>query len=222
MTLEEYAARQAQSQQEVQQTQEPLTVEQVAAKLDAEKLHSLTAQLQEAIEGKEAPAAMLARITGVVFGTRSAEAAAVEKLTSADYGGQEMLLSCIWTRRKLLKQQLRLLQAQEKTIADELETLEGQEQDLIDGKAYAAALDAALIETLTYSREINTEQPEVLQATMIQKLEYLYDRCKGKPAAMGLLYGCVAELVRRGYRARTDRQQAFDDIKERIAAAIAS
>ena len=219
MNLEQYAAQQAQEPQQAPQTQETLTVEQVAAKLDAERLSSLMAQMQEAIEEKTAPAAMLEAITGAMFGTSSPQAAAVAAIIDADKhpGGHELALADIRQRRKMLKQQAKQLEEQAKAIADELAKLDESERALTREKAEAEALDNALIETLTFCKGLDP------QRDMLKELETLYTRHHGNPAAMGLLYGSIEELTRQQYSAgRLDliQQQEFISMKERIAAAI--
>lgn len=219
MNLEQYAAQQVQEPQQAPQTQETLTVEQVAAKLDAEKLSSLMAQMKEAIEEKTAPAAMLEAITGAMFGTSSPQAAAVAAIIDADKhpGGHELALADIRQRRKMLKQQAKQLEEQARAIADELAKLDESERALTREKAEAAALDNALIETLTFCKELDP------QRDMLKEIETLYNRHHGNPAAMGLLYGSIEELTRQQYSAgRLDliQQQEFISMKERIAAAI--
>ena len=219
MNLEQYAAQQAQEPQQAPQEQEALTVEQVAAKLDAERLSSLMAQMQEAIEEKTAPAAMLEAITGALFGTSSPQAAEVAAIIDADRhpGGHEMAIACIRQRRKMLKQQQKQLEEQAKAISDELEKLDEAERALTFEKADAAALDTALIETLTFCKTLDP------QRDMLKEIETLYTRYHGNPAAMGLLYGSLDELTRRQYSAgRLDlvQQQEFTNLKKRIAAAI--
>lgn len=222
MNLEQYAAQHAQEQQQEPQTQEPLTVAQVAAKLDAEKLSSLMAQMQEAIEERTAPAAMLEAITGALFGASSPQAAAVAGIIDADRhpGGHEMAIAGIRQRRRLLRQQARQLEEQAKAIADELARLDESERALTREQAEAAALDSALIETLTFCKSLDPQQPDLMR-----QIETLYNRHNGNPAAMGLLYGCIAELTRQQYSAgRLDliQQQEFTDLKGRIAAAMAA
>lgn len=219
MNLEQYAAQHAQEPQQEVQTQEPLTVAQVAAKLDAEKLSSLMAQMQEAIEEKTAPAAMLEAITGAMFGTSSPQAAAVAGIIDADRhpGGHEMAIAGIRQRRKLLRQQAKQLEEQAKAIADELAKLDESERALTRDKVEAAALDTALIETLTFCKGLDP------QRDMLKEIETIYNRHHGNPAAMGLLYGSIEELTRQQYSAgRHDliQQQEFISLKERIAAAI--
>lgn len=219
MNLEQYAAQQAQEPQQAPQEQEALTVEQVAAKLDAERLSSLMAQMQEAIEEKTAPAAMLEAITGAMFGTSSPQAAAVAAIIDADKrpGGHELAIADIRQRRKMLKQQQKQLEEQAKAIADELARLDEAERALTFEKADAAALDTALIETLTFCKTLDP------QRDMLKEIETLYTRHHGNPAAMGLLYGSLDELTRRQYSAgRLDlvQQQEFTNLKKRIAAAI--
>ena len=219
MNLEQYAAQHAQEAPQAQQAQEPQPVAQVAATLDAEKLSFLMAQLQEAIEEKETPAAILQAITGAMFGPGSRQAADVAAIIDADRhpGGHEMAVADIRQRRKLLKQQAKQLEAQTQAITDELEKLDEAERALTRARSDAAQLDTALIETLTFCKTLDAE-PETLR-----QLETLYTRHKGNPAAMGLLYGCIAELTRKQYSAgRLDlvQQREFIELKERIGKAI--
>ena len=219
VNLEQYAAQHAQEPQQAQQAQEALTVAQVAAKLDAEKLSSLMAQMQEAIEEKTAPAAMLEAITGALFGTSSPQAAAVAAIIDADRhpGGHELAIADIRQRRSLLKKQQKQLEEQANTVADELAKLDEAERALTREKVEAAALDTALIETLTFCKGLDP------QRDMLTEIAALYDRHHGNPAAMGLLYGSIEELTRQQYSAgRLDlvQQQEFTRMKERIAAAI--
>ena len=220
MNLEQYAAQHAQEPQQAPQTQEPLTIAQVAAKLDAERLSSLLVEAQAAIEEQTSPAAMLEAITGAVFGTSSPQAAAVERAIDADRhpGGHEWAIADIRQRRKMLKQQAKQLEEQQRAIADELARLDESERALTREKAEAAALDTALIETLTFCKSLDPQQPDLLQ-----QLETLYNRHHGNPVAMGLLCGCITDLTRQQYSAgRLDlvQQQDFTRLKERIAAAV--
>ena len=220
MNLEQYAAQHAQEPQQAPQAQEPLTVAQVAAKLDAEKLSSLMAQMQEAIDEKTAPAAMLEAITGALFGTSSPQAAAVAGIIDADRhpGGHEWAIAGIRQRRKLLRQQAKQLEEQQRAIADELARLDESERALTCEKVEAAALDTALIETLTFCKSLDPQQPDLLR-----QIETLYNRHHGNPAAMGLLCGCITDLTRQQYSAGMldlVQQQDFTRLKERIAAAV--
>lgn len=219
MSLERLAAQQAQEPQQAPQAQEPLTVEQVAAKLDAEKLYSLMAQMQEAIEEKAAPAEMLQAITGAVFGTSSEQAAAVAAIIDADKnpGGHELAIADIRQRRKLLRQQAKQLEEQAKAIADKIAELDAAERELNREKAEGQALDSALIETLTFCKGLDP------QRDMLTEIAALFDRHHNNPAAMGLLYGSIEALTRKQYSAgRLDlvQQREFTRIKERIAEAI--
>lgn len=221
MNLEQFAAQQAQAPQGAQnapQTQEPLDV--LAAKLDAEKLYSLMADAQEAIDGGAKPAAMLELITGALFGADSKQAAAVAEAIDADRhtGGHEMALATIRAQRKLLRQQLKQLEAQAKAITGELEKLDADERALTGSKAEAAALDRALLDVLTFRKQLDSPQ-----ADLLQEMTELYNRHHGNPAAMGLLYGAITDLTRKQYSETTldlIQQQAFRELKDRIAAAI--
>ena len=222
MNLEQFAAQQAQAPQGAQnapQTQEPLDV--LAAKLDAEKLYSLMAEAQEAIDGGAKPAAMLELITGALFGEDSKQAAAVAEAIDADRhpGGHEMALATIRAQRKLLRQQLKQLEAQVKAITGELEKLDADERALTGSKAEAAALDRALLDVLTFRKQLDSPQ-----ADLLQQMTELYNQHHGNPAAMGLLYGAITDLTRKQYSETTldlIQQQAFRELKDRIAAAIA-
>ena len=222
MNLEQFAAQQAQAPQGAQnapQTQEPLDV--LAAKLDAGKLYSLMAEAQEAIDGGAKPAAMLELITGALFGEDSKQAAAVAEAIDADRhpGGHEMALATIRAQRKLLRQQLKQLEAQAKAITGELEKLDADERALTGSKAEAAALDRALLDVLTFRKQLDSPQ-----ADLLQQMTELYNRHHGNPAAMGLLYGAITDLTRKQYSETTldlIQQQAFRELKDRIAAAIA-
>ena len=216
MNLEQYAAQQAQAPQGAQsapQTQEPLDV--LAAKLDAERLYSLMAEAQAAIDDGMAPAAMLERITGALFGADSPQAAAVAEAIDADRhpGGHELAIADLRQQRHLLRQQAKQLEQQAKAITGELEKLDAAERELMADKGQAAALDRAMLDVLTF-----TKAP---QGDLLQQMAALYDRHHGNPAAMGLLYGVITDLARRQYSETTldlMQQQTFKELKDRIAA----
>lgn len=216
MNLEQFAAQQAQAPQGAQnapQTQEPLDV--LAAKLDAERLYSLMAEAQAAIDDGMAPAAMLERITGALFGADSPQAAAVAEAIDADRhpGGHELAIADLRQQRHLLRQQAKQLEQQAKAITGELEKLDAAERELMADKGQAAALDRAMLDVLTF-----TKAP---QGDLLQQMAALYDRHHGNPAAMGLLYGVITDLARRQYSETTldlMQQQTFKELKDRIAA----
>ena len=221
MNLEQYAAQQTQGQQEEPQAQEVLTVEQLAAKLDAEKLSSLTAQLQEAIDEQMAPAAILEQITGTLFGTSSPQAAAVAEIIEADRhpGGRELAIAEIRQQRKLLKKQQKQLQEQEQAVAAEIARLDAAERALIRAGMDAAPLDSGLMDVLTFCKTLDPRQPDLLQ-----QLESLHKRHHENPAAMGLLYGCITELAWQQYSTGgldLAQQAEFNKLKEAVAAIIA-
>lgn len=222
MNLEQYAALHAQDAQQEQQTQEVLTVEQLAAKLDAERLSSLTAQLQEAISEGAAPAAMLTQIAGALFGPSSPQAAAVAAIIDKAQhpGGHEMAIAEIRQRRRLLRQQAKQLDEQAKAIEAEITRLDAEERALVNAQADTEGLDTALIDALTVCKGADPQRPD-----MLQQLERLYTQHHSSPAAMGLLYGCLADLTRRQYSAGAldiVQQARFDDLKARVAAAIST
>lgn len=221
MNLEQYAAQQAQAPQGAQntpQTQEPLDV--LAARLDAGRLYSLQATAQAAIDDGMAPAAMLERITGALFGADSPQAAAVAEAIDADRhpGGHELAIADLRQQRALLRQAAKQLEQQARAITGELEKLDAAERDLTGDKAKAAALDRALLDVLTFRKQLAHPQGDLLQA-----LGTLYDQHRDNPAAMGLLYGTITDLNRQQYSEQVldlIQQQDFIKLKERIAAAL--
>lgn len=221
MNLEEYAARHAQAPQWAQnapQTQEPLDV--LAARLDADRLYSLQATAQAAIDDGMEPAAMLELITGAIFGTNSPQAAAVGQAIDADRhpGGHEMALATIKQQQHLLRQQAKQLEAQAQAITGELAKLDAAEREITGEKSKAAALDRAMLDVLTFRKQLDNPQGDLLA-----DMGELYTRHHGNPAAMGLLYGCIVELHRRQHDARAFdlvQQQEFSDLAKQIAQAL--
>ena len=214
------AAFQAQNPQETQQAHEVLTNEQLAAKLDAEKYISLVAQLQEAIEEEKAPAEILQEITTAVFGTNSRQAAAVAAIIDADRhpGGHEIAIANMRQQRKILNNLFKMLTESATAANNEINRLDAAEKALTREKTEAAALDTAIIDTLTACKCLDLQEPGTLQ-----QLQNLYTRHKGRPAAMGLLYGTITELTRKGYGTGNFdliQQQGFIELKEQIAAAM--
>lgn len=218
MNLEQYAAQHAQAPQGAQnapQTQEPLDV--LAARLDADRLYSLQATAQAAIDDGMEPAAMLELITGGLFGTDSPQAAAVAQAIDADRhpGGHEMAIAAIRTQKKLLRAQLKQLEAQAKDLTGELEKLDAEERRITGEKAQAAALDRALIDVLAFAKSP--------QGDLLAQMTELYNRHHGNPAAMGLLYGVINDLARKQYSETAldlIQQREFIELKDHIAAAM--
>ena len=127
MNLEQLAAQTTQAPQGAQnapQTQEAEPVDVLAARLDADRLYSLMAQAQEAIEEKAPPADLAQMMTGALFGADSPQAAAVAAIIDADKhpGGHEMALATIRYQRQLLRQQIKQLEQRAKDITGELES----------------------------------------------------------------------------------------------------
>lgn len=214
MNLEQYAAQYTQApqgEQDAPQTQEPLDV--LAAKLDAEKLYSLMAEAQEAIDCGAKPAAMLERITGALFGVDSPQAAAVAEAIDADRhpGGHEMAIATIKATKMLLRKQLKQLEAQAKDITGEIERLNVEERTLTQGKGQAAALDRALLDVLTFIKNPDGD--------LLAQMTALYDRHRKNPAAMGLLYGAMGDLTRNS-AFDLIQQREYIELKDRIAGAM--
>ena len=223
MRIEDYIKQQAQVPQGAQsasQTQEPLEV--LAARLDAHMLYSLQATAQAAIDDGMAPAAMLERITGALFGPDSPQAAAVAQAIEQDKSpaGREMAIATIRQQRQALRRQAKQLEARAKEITGELEKLDAAERDVMRADGQAAALDRALLDVLTFRKQLDPDNPP---DDLLPKLTAIYDKHNGNPAAMGLLYGTLADLTRRQYSAKVFdlvQQQAFRELARRIAETI--
>ena len=220
MTFEQYAAQNAQQDHEERPAQNAEQVDLIAAKLEAEKLSSLTDQLRTAIETRADPAATLQAITNDIFGAQSEQATALAGKIADDHrpGGRELVISDIRQQRRLLVSQSKRLEARQQAIAEELGRLEERESALVNEATEAGSREYALIDVLTFCKGISDPQPNV-----IERIETLYNRHSSDPAAMGLLYGCIIDLIRKQYGAgRLDlvQQESFIRIKKQIAAAL--
>lgn len=215
-------AQQEQAPQEAQQTQEALPVDYIAVKMDADSLLSLKAQAAAAIDTGATPAQLLVLIIGALFGKSSPQAAAVAGMIEAEKhpGGHEMAIAGLRQRKRLLRQQQKQQEAQLKAIGAEIEAANRAEGEIIAARGAAAALDSGLIETAAFCKALpGTEaNPEILAAA-----EQLFTRHKGNPAAMGLLYGSLAEIGRTIYAAGgfdLVQAQQLADLRAQILAAI--
>ena len=209
MTLEEYAARQAQQPQEAQQA-EGNQLDAVAARIDAERLSSLVVDARAAIDEYRSPATLLTVITGAIFGENSAEAAAVAETIKQDRtpGGYELTIAGLRETRRLLKQQSKKLGEQQQEIAAAIEKTIEAEREIMAAQAEAGAVDGALIEIMTFC---NSETRE----NLLQGLADLYEKHHSKPAAMGLLYGSIGALTRQSSLDLL-QQQELAELKARI------
>lgn len=220
MTLEEYAAQQAQNTQQPQEPQQaegnPLDV--FAAQRDAERLSLLLAETREIIDENSTPAAMLTRIAAALFGEKSAEAEAVAAAIEKDKapGGHELALAEIRQRRSMIKQQIKQLDELQRDLAGQLEQLNTAEREQTNQQAAAATLDRALADTMTFCKQLRPQE------NMLHDARELYNKHRGSPAAMGLLYGSLAELTRNEYTAGhydLIQQQDFFELKAAILSA---
>lgn len=216
MNLEQYAAQHPQEPQAAPAA--PAAVDYVAAKLDADKLFSLSVQLQALIDARATPAEILTAMTGALFGPDSKQAADVAAIIDADKhpGGHEMAIATIRQRRRMLQQQARQLDALRADLNDEMARLDADERKINDQARDASALDLALLDALTACKALDPNQPDLLQ-----QLQAIYNRHTHDYVAMGLLYGCMAELRRRQYNEqRLDllQQHDFQRLRDDIAA----
>lgn len=223
MKYEEYLTQDAQVPQEAQAAPPaPESLDVLAARLDADRLITLLATAQEAIATEPTPAAMLERITGALFGPDSPQAAAVAQAIEQDKSpaGREMAIATIRQQRQALRRQAKQLEARAKEITGELEKLDAAERDVMRADGQAAALDRALLDVLTFRKQLDPDNPP---DDLLPKLTAIYDKHNGNPAAMGLLYGTLADLTRRQYSAKVFdlvQQQAFRELARRIAETI--
>lgn len=223
MKYEEYLTQDAQIPQEAQAApQAPESLDVLAARLDADRLITLLATAQEAIATEPTPAAMLERITGALFGPDSPQAAAVAQAIERDKSpaGREMAIATIRQQRQALRRQAKQLEARAKEITGELEKLDAAERDVMRADGQAEALDRALLDVLTFRKQLDPDNPP---DDLLPKLTAIYDKHNGNPAAMGLLYGTLADLTRRQYSAKVFdlvQQQAFRELARRIAGTI--
>lgn len=223
MNLEQYAAQQTQATQGAQnapQTQEPLDA--LAAQIDAGRLYSLQAEAQAAIDSKAPPAAILERITGALWGQDSPQAAAVATIIDEyqNPGGRELAAAIYEQQRKAIHRQQKNLEKLARSLADELEKINAAEAAARREESERTRLNRALLDVMTFATQLDAENP---RADLLQAMAGLYERHQGSPAAMGLLYGCIADLNRRQYSAAAFdlvQQQEFKDLAARIAAAI--
>lgn len=219
MNLREYAARQPQPPAEQpSHALEVQTPDQMAARLDAEKLARLKAALAEALEDGTPVAGMLADVVRDLYGADSPQAARLADIIEAERtpGGHEMALAHIRQRRSILRKQAKQLEALTATITAQLAQLDEDERAMRTDQREAATLDAALADVLTYTQTLDTT-PDAMTGA-----ERLYTQHMGNPAAMGLLYGALAGLARQQYAdGALDLIQArrFDDLRRDIAAA---
>ena len=215
-------AQQEQAPQEAQQAQEALPVDYIAVKMDADSLLSLKAQAAAAIDTGATPAQLLVLIIGALFGKSSPQAAAVAGMIEAEKhpGGHEMAIAGLRQRKRLLRQQQKQQEAQLKAIGAEIEAANRAENELFAAQGAAAELDRGLIETAAFCKALpgTTPQPEMIAAA-----GELFTRHKGNPAAMGLLYGSLADIGRSAYTAGgfdLVQLQQLADLRAQILATI--
>lgn len=215
-------AQQEPAPQDAQQAQEALPVDIIAAQIDAERLLSLKAQAAAAIDAGTAPAQLLVLIIGALFGESSPQAAAVAGRLDAEKhpGGHEIAIADLRQRKRLLKQQQKQHEEQIKAIGAEIEAANRAEKELFAAQGAAGILDRGLIETAAFCKALPGTEP---QQEIITAAAELFTRHKGNPAAMGLLYGSLAELSRNLYAAGGFdfvQAQQLADLRAQILAAI--
>ena len=116
-----------------------------------------------------------------------------------------------------MQRQRKQLEEQARAITGELERLDAEERELARSTAEGAALDRALLDVLTFTRQPDGG-PDDPQRAFLDDLQAIYDRHHGNPAAMGLLYGSLASLAAaQGFD--MVQVQAFTDLQARIKAA---
>ena len=229
MNLLQYIKQNAQQepgQQEAQQTQqaqEVFPVEMIEMKADAESLISLKAQTEAAIYSGTDPEQILLLMIFALFGQDSPQAAAVAELIeeARHPGGREMTIAALRQRRRLLKQQQKQHEEQIKDLAAEVESINKAERELYAAQGEAETLNNGLIEVATFCKALPGTAPK---PEMIAAAGDLYARHKNNPAAMGLLYGSLAQIARKTYAAAGGfdlvQLQRLADLREQVLRAI--
>ena len=224
MKFEEYAARNIQLTQEApeaQKAQEVWPVEAIAAKLQAEKLSTLIADTQEALDAGKPPAHILQGVIAGIYGEESTQAAQATELINKQRhpGGYEISLAGIRQNKALLRKQRKALEERIAAIDEEIKRLDAEEKELTSDSAIAAKLDAGLTEVIAFCKQLDAEpQPDI-----IRQLKAIYEQQKSNRAAMGLLYGYLHQLSRKQFEAvylDIMQQQEFKTITAQIAEAI--
>ena len=217
-TLEEYAAQQAQNTQQAQEPQQAQPLNNLAARIDAEKYHSLMDSLREIVLRDIHPRNVLTNMVGAVFGESSAEAAAIaESIKQVKYpGAYDLAIANINNRRKQLREQQKALEGQLKLVAEGITTADAEEREIFSKRNEEYTQDGAMVDLLTFFKGIDG------RASLLQEMKALYQKHREHPAAMGLLYGSMTEIARRESAAgQLDlvQQQEFIDLKAQVLAA---
>lgn len=198
MNLKEYAAQHTQAAPQAQAVQDN-TLDTIARLTQAEaaekRLSLLSEQVQAAIDTGTKPAAILQQLTGALFGADSPQAAAIAaaiKATEEKPAALELQLAAVRAQKTALnrkhKQQADALAA----TAAELDALTARERELTQRSAAAAGFDEGLADVLTLYKV------QQLEATpgALDDAERLYQKYKGRPAAMAVLHSCLLFLQR--------------------------
>ena len=195
----------------------------IGVKADADRLISLKAQAEVAIYSGTEPEQLLILMVCALFGKDSPQAVvAAELIDAAQHpGGHEMAIAALRQRKRLLKQQQRQLEEKAKDLAAEIEAANQAERALFAEQGEAETLNRGLIEVAAFCEAL----PGTAQAPeMITAAGELFARHKENPAAMGLLYGSLAEISRKTYTTagRFDlvQLQQLADLRAQILAAI--
>lgn len=216
-------AQQEQEPQEAQQTQEVLPAAMVEMKADADGFISLKAQAEAAIYSGTDPEQILLLMVCALFGQDSPQAAAVAELIeeARHPGGREMTIAALRQRRRFLKQQQKQHEEQIKNLAAEVESINKAERELFAAEGEAEALNNGLIEVATFCKALPGTAPK---PEMITAAGELYARHKNNPAAMGLLYGSLAQIARKTYAAAGGfdlvQLQQLADLRAQVLGAI--
>ena len=191
------------------------TLDDMRTRLDAEKYYELAAMLEEAIKEDVEPAEALHSLTVETFGERSPQALSLEANTAAREhpGGYELTIATIRQQKAVIKNQQKKMTEMSKALADELARLEKAEAKLNREKTEAGGLDLALLEVMTACTA--PERPT------LAKLAELFDRCKGRREAMGLLYGHLENMAREAvFSMDMVDYQKLNELKGRVLEAV--
>ena len=218
MNLEQYAAQQPQP-QAAQAVGDPgRQLDDLTARMEAARLTQILALTRKGLENKANPSAILAQLAGPMFGPDSPEAKKIAEIVSADRlpGGLDMALAMVEQRRRLLKRQKKRLEDQLQDVNRWLGDLYLAESDLIGDYYQTADHNRDMREIMTFYLALDQTE-----GCSLEHLGGLLARYKRNPAAMGLLYGIIVDLIQKKFDTlNLTQQQDLLTMKDRAMEAI--
>lgn len=190
------------------------TVNQIAEDKTAGRLSAIMWAAKNAIATESDVYSLAEELAASIFGFGSQQVAAVQ--TAIDNArrtpGHEVTLSRIQAYKRQLSRQ-------QQKLSEELKETEAAIEDLKEIETELQAqpcVDHAILDILTLRQDLDG-------VDVLERLKGLYTAYKTNRAAMGLLFGVVAELTAKEYSAnRLDliQQVDFQELRRQIMAAI--